>query len=198
MLKSPFFMSASCEQALRLRDVGISHARTAVGRRCFAMGSRVFPRLALLATQNGESTQRRHVFRVCVFFFFLFCYSIQIGTGTSSRVNLPRSDTKSSNLFTKGQPCYKSTSYNFLKPASMRSRQSERRTREVDLFRLSGFESYYKINSREKKQIRASFQSFSGYVILKPSVSYWSIVITSLVKFLISEFAQTGMKSPLK
>lgn len=69
MLKSPFYMSASCEQALRLRDVGISHARTAVGRRCFAMGSRVFPRLALLATQNGESTQRRHVFRVCVFFF---------------------------------------------------------------------------------------------------------------------------------
>ena len=131
-------------------------------------------------------------------FFFLFCYSIQIGTGTSSRVNLPRSDTKSSNLFTKGQPCYKSTSYNFLKRASMRSRQSERRSREVDLFRLSGFESYYKINSRGKKQIRASFQSFSGYVMLKPSVSYWSIVITSLVKFLISEFAQTGIKSPLK
>ena len=101
-LKSPFFMSASCEQALRLRDVGISHARTAVGRRCFAMGSRVLPRLALLATQNGESTQRPHVFRACVFFFFLFCNSIQIGTGTSSRVNLPRSDTKSSNLFTKG------------------------------------------------------------------------------------------------
>ena len=69
MLKSPFFMSASCEQALRLRDVGISHARTAVGRRRFAMGSRVLPRLALLATQNGESTQMRHVFRVCVFFF---------------------------------------------------------------------------------------------------------------------------------
>ena len=101
MLKSPFFMSASCEQALRLRDVGISHARTAVGR-CFAMGSRVLPRLALLATQNGESTQRPHVFRACVFFFFLFCNSIQIGTGTSSRVNLPTSDTKSSNLFTKG------------------------------------------------------------------------------------------------
>ena len=144
MLKSPFFMSASCEQALRLRDVGISHARTAVGRRCFAMGSRVFPRLALLATQNGESTQRRHVFRVCVCFFFLFCNSIQTGTGTSSLVNLPRSDTKSSNLFTKGQPCYKSTSYNFLKRAPMRSRQRERRSREVDLFRLSGFESYYK------------------------------------------------------
>ena len=33
----------------------------------------------------------------------------------------------------------------------MRSRQSERRSREVDLFRLSGFESYYKINSRGKK-----------------------------------------------
>ena len=96
-----FFMSA-CEQALRLRDLGRSHARTAVGRRCFAMSSRVLPRLALLATQNGESTQRRHVFRVCVCFFFLFCNSIQTGTGTSSRVNLPRSDTKSSNLFTKG------------------------------------------------------------------------------------------------
>ena len=101
-LKSPFFFMSACEQAVRLRDVGRSHARTAVGRRCFAMSSRVLPRLALLATQNGESTQRRHVFRVFVCFFFLFCNSIQTGTGTSSLVNLPRSDTKLSNLFTKG------------------------------------------------------------------------------------------------
>ena len=70
---------SACEQALLLRDVGRSHARTAVGRRCFAMSSRVLPRLALLATQNGESTQRRHVFRFCVFFYFFFAIRFKLG-----------------------------------------------------------------------------------------------------------------------
>ena len=64
-----FFMSA-CEQALRLRDVGRSHARTAVGSRCFAMSSRVLQRFASLTIQNGEYARRKHVvFWVCYVFF---------------------------------------------------------------------------------------------------------------------------------
>ena len=73
-------------------------------------------------------------------------------------------------------------------------RPSERRSLKVDLFRLSGFESYYKF-TREKKIDICCVGSGVRY----HSRSYWSIIMTSLVEFSTGEFrAKRGMKSPLK
>ena len=73
-------------------------------------------------------------------------------------------------------------------------RPSERRSLEVDLFRLSGFESYYKF-TREKEIGICCVGSRVRY----HSLSYWSIIMTSPVEFSTGEFrAKRGMKSPLK
>ena len=60
---------------------------------------------------------------------------------------------------------------------------SERQSVEVGLFRLNGFESYYKF-TREKLMDICCVGSGVKY----RSLSYWSIVMTSPVEFSTSEF----------
>ena len=62
----------------------------------------------------------------------------------------------------------------------MRSRSDRR---EVDLFCLNGFESYYKFTRVKKIDICCV-----GRGVKYPSLSYWSIVMTSLVEFSTGEF----------
>ena len=62
----------------------------------------------------------------------------------------------------------------------MRSRSDRR---EVDLFRLNGFESYYKFTRVKKIDLCCV-----GGGVKYPSPSYWSIVMTSLVDFSTGEF----------
>ena len=62
----------------------------------------------------------------------------------------------------------------------MRSRSD---SREVDLFRLNGFESCYKFTRIKKIDICCV-----GGGVKYPSLSYWSIVMTSLVDFSTGEF----------
>ena len=60
----------------------------------------------------------------------------------------------------------------------------ERRSLEVDLFRLNGFESSY-LFTREKKMIDICCV---GSGVKYHSLSYWSIVMTSPVEFSTGEF----------
>ena len=55
--------------------------------------------------------------------------------------------------------------------------------REVDLFRLNGFASYYKFTRVKKIDICCV-----GRGVKYPSLFYWSIVMTSLVEFSTGEF----------
>ena len=63
-------------------------------------------------------------------------------------------------------------------------RPSERRSLVFDLFRLNGFESYYKF-TREKKMIDICRV---GIGVKYRSLSYWSIVMTSRVEFSTGKF----------
>ena len=61
--------------------------------------------------------------------------------------------------------------------------QSERRSLQVDLFRLNGFESYYRF-TREKMIDICCVRSGVKY----RSLSYWSVIMTSPVEFSTGEF----------
>ena len=63
-------------------------------------------------------------------------------------------------------------------------RPSERRSLEVDSFRLNGFESYYRFTRKKKKVDICCVGSSVKY----HSVSNWSVIMTSQVEFSIGEF----------
>ena len=78
------------------------------------------------------------------------------------------------------------SSSKWAKRASMHEvaqQQSERRSLQVDLFRLNGFESYYRF-TREKMIDICCVRSGVKY----RSLSYWSVIMTSLVEFSTGEF----------
>ena len=60
-------------------------------------------------------------------------------------------------------------------------RPSERQSLEVDLFRLNGFESYYKFTREKMIDIYCVGKFGSGAKYR--SQSHWSIVMTSAVEF---------------
>ena len=64
-------------------------------------------------------------------------------------------------------------------------RASERRSLEVDLFRLNGFEVYFKF-TRENNDWHMAVSGGGG--VKYHSLSYWSIFMSSPVEFLIGEF----------